>query len=394
VFDLAREICREAGKEDKRLGSAKTRWAVVNMAQEHRQHRMLASKWDSDNWILNTPGGVVDLRTGNLRPFVFAQDYLTRITAVAPAEHLSEDSLWLKFLKRVTDGDEALELFLQRIAGYSLTGEINEECLFFFYGCGQNGKSKFLGALSWVLNEYHRVAPITALMSTAQETHPTELAGLHAARLVTAIETKGGKSWDESKIKSLTGADPLTARFMRGDFFDFIPKFKILVAANHKPGRRTIDTAMRRRLHLIPFKVEIPANERDKDLLEKLKAEGDQILRWAINGCLNWQKEGLNPPKTVSNATEEYFAGEDAIGRWLSECCESDVNFTATKKELFRSWRDWTERTKEYTGSQRKFTEELQKRGFRSGGHGAGTLFGLKLVAQGGQGGQTPIPDV
>src|SRR5450759_3148406 len=265
VFDLAREICREAGKEDKRLGSAKTRWAVVNMAQEHRQHRMLASKWDSDNWILNTPGGVVDLRTGNLRPFVFEQDYITRITAVAPAEHLSEDSLWLKFLQRVTDGDEALELFLQRIAGYSLTGEINEECLFFFYGCGQNGKSKFLGALSWVLNEYHRVAPITALMSTAQETHPTELAGLHAARLVTAIETKGGKSWDESKIKSLTGADPLTARFMRGDFFDFIPKFKILVAANHKPGLRTIDTAMRRRLHLIPFKVEIPANERDKD---------------------------------------------------------------------------------------------------------------------------------
>ena len=166
--------------------------------------------------------------------------------------------------------------------------------------------------------------------------HPTELAMLRGARIVAAQETEEGRRWAESRIKALTGGDPITARFMRQDFFTYTPQFKLLIAGNHKPGLRNIDEAIRRRFHLLPFTVRIPPEERDPNLFDKLKEEWPAILGWALQGCLEWQAEGLNPPAAVIEATAEYFDDEDSFGRWLGECCVRDPMAHETTRRLVR----------------------------------------------------------
>ena len=172
-----------------------------------------------------------------------------------------------------------------------------------------------------ILGDYAKTAPMETFTATQGDRHPTELAGLMGARLVTAQETEQGRRWAESKVKSMTGGDPIAARFMRQDFFEFTPQFKLLIAGNHKPGLRGVDEAIRRRLHLIPFTVTIPPERRDPDLFEKLKPEWPGILKWAIDGCLAWQRDRLTPPGIVREATAAYLAAEDAIAQWLDECC-------------------------------------------------------------------------
>jgi putative DNA primase/helicase len=200
-------------------------------------------------------------------------------------------------------------------------------------------------------------------MAATGERHPTDMAGLRGARLVTAVETEQGRRWAESKIKALTGGDKITARFMRQDFFEFVPQFKLVVAGNHKPEIRNVDQAMQRRLHLVPFTVTIPLDERDKTLSDKLLAERDGILAWAIEGCLLWQKHGLAPPRSVMAATEQYFEAEDAVGRWLSDTCELGRKFSEASSALFASWKRWAEDGGEFVGSQKAFSEKLASRG-------------------------------
>jgi putative DNA primase/helicase len=146
---------------------------------------------------------------------------------------------------------------------------------------------------------------------------------LRGIRLVVAQETEVGRQWAEARIKSITGGDPVRARFMRQDFFEYTPQFKLVIVGNHKPALRNVDEAMRRRIHLVPFTVTIPPAERDKELFEKLKPEWPGILRWAVDGCLEWQEIGLAPPPAIIAATDEYLAEEDALARWIEECCDS-----------------------------------------------------------------------
>jgi putative DNA primase/helicase len=191
---------------------------------------------------------------------------------------------------------------------------------------------------------------------------------LRGARLVTAQETTEGRRWDETKIKALTGGDPISARFMRQDFFTYLPEFKLLIAGNHKPGLRGVDEAIRRRLNLIPFSVTIPRAERDPDLAQKLKAEWPGILQWAIEGCAQWAKHGLAPPKAVVDATVAYLDSEDAVSRWLEEKCDTSNRgaFTAIAA-LFASWKAWAEAAGEMAGTQRRLGRALENRGFRRG---------------------------
>jgi putative DNA primase/helicase len=181
---------------------------------------------------------------------------------------------------------------------------------------------------------------------------------------VTAIETEDGTRWAESKIKSLSGGDKIAARYMRQDFFEFLPEFKLLVAGNHKPGLRSVDEAMRRRLHLIPFTVTIPKSDQDPALAEKLRGEYRGILQWAIEGCLEWQHQGLNPPAVVRNATDQYLAAEDAIGRWIEERCVIDRLQWTAGSLLYRDFSSWCEATGELRGTQKRFTQALESRGF------------------------------
>jgi len=170
------------------------------------------------------------------------------------------------------------------------------------------------------------------------ERHPTELAMLQGARLVTATETEEGKRWDEPRIKALTGRDPISARFMRQDFFEYVPQFKLMISGNHRPGLRTVDEAIRRRMNLIKCEASIPKDERDPKLAEKMKAEWSGILSWMIEGCIKWQRDGLKPPAAVIAATDDYLEVEDAFGSWLEECCAQGPNETATAAELWDSW--------------------------------------------------------
>jgi putative DNA primase/helicase len=189
------------------------------------------------------------------------------------------------FLSKITNGNAELSEYLARMAGYCLTGSTNEHALFFCYGTGANGKTTLVNAITGCIGDYHRTAPIETFTQSHNDRHPTELAALRGARLVTAVETEEGRRWAESKIKALTGGDAIAARFMRQDFFEYVPQFKLLIAGNHKPGLRSVDEAIRRRFNLVPFTVTIPPEERDEGLPEKLKAELPGILAWMIRGC-------------------------------------------------------------------------------------------------------------
>ena len=251
----------------------------------------------------------------------------------------------------MTDGKPELAEYLQRIAGYSLTGSTQEHAMFFLYGLGANGKTTFLNAITQAAGDYHRTAPIETFTASSIDRHPTDLAGLRGARLVTAVETEEGRRWAESRIKLLTGGDKIAARFMRQDFFEYIPQFKLIIAGNHKPTLRAVDEAIRRRLNLIPFTVTIPPDERDENLPEKLKAELPGILSWMIEGCVSWQERGLAPPSIVSDATAAYLEAEDAISAWIEEAGERDPNAWEKSNDLFASWKMWAEKTGEFVVS-------------------------------------------
>jgi putative DNA primase/helicase len=195
------------------------------------------------------------------------------------------------------------------------------------------------------------------------------------ARLVICPEVEQGRRWAEAKIKALTGGDKISARFMRQDFFEYTPKFKLFITGNHKPSLRNVDEAIRRRMHLIPFTVTIPEAERDPLLAEKLKDEWPGILHWMIKGCRRWQKEGLKKPKAVEDATREYLEGEDTMLAWIEDKCELGKNKYATAGELFASWRDWTERNNEFTGSAKAFGQKLQVHGYQADHARGGAVY-------------------
>jgi putative DNA primase/helicase len=239
----------------------------------------------------------MDLRTGIAKPHD-RLDYCTKIAAVRAAEPGTPHPLWSKFLARVTANNDDLIGFLKRYLGYCCTGFTTEQVLVFLYGTGANGKGVFINTVSKILGDYAVVAPMELLIASNNERHPTEIAKLLGARLVTAQETTKGRRWDETKIKNLTGGDKLSARFMRQDWFDFVATFKLLIAGNSKPSLRTVDEAIRRRFLLVPFTVQIPKHERDLNLTRKLEPEWPAILRWMIDGCLEWRRSGLMVPLT------------------------------------------------------------------------------------------------
>jgi putative DNA primase/helicase len=293
------------------------------------------------------------------------EDFITKKTAVVPADPLRGDGcpLWLDFLNQATQGDQDLIRFMQQIAGYALTGDIREHALFFIYGPGGNGKGVFVNTITKVLGDYATTAAMDTFTASQSDRHPTDLAKLKGARLVTASETEEGRAWAESRIKALTGGDRISARFMRQDFFEFDPAFKLLIVGNHKPVLRNVDEAARRRFNMIPFihKPERP----DKQLEEKLKPEWPGILRWMIDGCLDWQQHGLIRPAVVKEATAEYFSEQDSVHQWIEECCETGGrDISDTTANLFASWTAWATANGEKSGTTKWFNQVLQRQGF------------------------------
>lgn len=324
----------------------------------------------------------VQLRTGEVHPSR-PEHYITKRTAVAPAPRGTPHPLWSAFLDRITDGRPELAGYLQRQAGYCLTGEVKEHALFFFYGTGANGKSVYVNTLVGIWHDYACTIGTDMLMVSHTDRHPTEVARLRGVRLAVGSEIENGRTWAESKIKALTGGDRLQGRFMRQDFFEFQPQFKLLVVGNNKPSLRGVDEAIRRRLHLVPFTVTIPEDERDPDLPAKLRREWPAILRWAIDGCMVWQRRGLDAPDLVREATDAYLETEDTFARWIEECAEEDPQAWETSASLYNSWKRWADGAGEYVGSKKRLAQELEKRGYerKRGSDGSRGYVGLRLEA-------------
>ena len=319
--------------------------------------------WDNNPLLLATEatkdnkGGTIDLTTGELRPSK-PEDLITKATKVSPIN--SPPILWLKFLHDATQGNEELISYLQRMAGYCLTGSIKEESLFFLFGEGGNGKGTFINTITAILGTYATVAPMeTFVENKFGVSHPTELAMLRGARLVTAQETEEGKSWNETRIKSLTGGDPITARLMYKDFFTFNPTFKLVISGNHAPSLKTVDDAIKRRFNKLPFVFK--PNPPDLLLKEKLKSEYPQILQWMIDGCLQWQSQGLNPPKIVLDSTDDYFLDQDFFSQWVEEKLEITPNKSSLYQDLQASWYRFASLNHQRQGDARMFKSRMEK---------------------------------
>jgi len=346
--------------------------SMIDLARGLEGVPVKSSEMDANSWLLNVNNGTLDLHSGDLHEHAREN----RITKLAPIAH-DPNALcptWDAFLYRIMAGNMRLIGFLRRAVGYALTGEVSEQCFFILYGTGQNGKSTFLETIGAVLNDYRVHTPTETILTKRGDSIPNDIARLRGARLVTAIETDEGKRLAESLVKQMTGGDTVVARFMRAEWFEFKPEFKLFLATNHKPVIRGTDKAIWRRIRLIPFTVTIPDAEQDKALPDKLKAELPGILNWCVQGCLDWQSEGLGAPEEVKAATAEYRREMDVLAVFLTECCISpprggDIQDSPTPlktraSELYNAYVKWCEENNEYKMSGTTFGRRLTERGF------------------------------
>lgn len=315
--------------------------------------------WDSDRWLLGVPGGVVDLRTGQMRP-AEPDLFIRRQTAVAPAEPGTASPLWMAFLDDATRGDKQLQAFLQRLAGYVLTGDVSEEVMAFFYGPGGNGKGVFIGAMTSILADYAVSVPIEVFTAGSRLNLEYYRASMAGARLVTASETEAGATWSESLIKELTGNEaPLSARSPYGRPFTFRPQFKLCLVGNHAPRLKGRTPAMERRLRVVPFDNE-PAKP-DSDLKDKLRAEYPQILRWMLDGCAIWRREKIGTADAIRRATAGYFEAQDVFRRWLEERCILDQSLRERPGRVQADYGEYLRESGEPPISASEFRELLER---------------------------------
>ena len=352
-------------RQARRLASAPTIIGVERILREMSDFAVREEQLDADPMLLNTPGGVVDLRSGALQPHR-PELLQTKLTAFTPRGHAPR---WQKFLNEAFSGDNDMIGYLKRMAGYFLTGSTQEHRFWMALGNGGNGKGIFFGTLQTVLGDYAGTATTETLMASSHDRHPTEIASLSGLRLVVASETESGARLAESRIKWLTGGDRVKARLMRQDCFEFTPQLKLVIVGNHAPSVRNVDPAMRRRLQILRFNhtPRVP----DLALKEKLLAEGDGILAWMLEGLKQYHAQGLNPPMAVTAETEEYFCDEDLIGQWLTERYDVAPRHREVigSANLHACWQHWCDVNDADPGSLKWLSAQLQARGLKKGQH-------------------------
>jgi len=316
---------------------------------------------DRAPWLLNCANGTIDLRTAELRPHD-RDELLTQITEVTYDESASCPT-WETYLRRAMGDDLQLSLYLQRWAGYMATGHVTEHALLFLHGGGRNGKSTFVTTLCKVFGEYACSAPRELLFVSKNERHPTEIARLHAKRIVACAEVPENAALDEAKVKDLTGGDVVSARRMKEDFWDLHPTHKFAISGNHKPNIQGSDDGIWRRLRLVPWLVQVAEADVDKTLPEKLFAEREGILRWVVQGCLEWQRIGLADPDVVRGATREYREESDAIGRYLADRVVFGSEDRIARGELRKDYEAWCEEQGYQPLGARRFAQRLRECG-------------------------------
>lgn len=356
--------------------------ATISLAESEPGIPVDSMDLDTHDLLFNCLNGTVDLTTGQCKDSA-RDELLTKMSNVI-FDPAAKCPIWLAFLERIMGGDRAIIGYLQRAIGYSLTGLVGEHCLFVLHGTGRNGKSTFLGNFLGMLGDYARKGPTDLLLAKKGEAHPTERSVLYGTRFVACIETEEGRRMDENMVKELTGGDMVSTRRMRENFWDFNPKHHLWLGTNHKPNVRGTDLAIWSRLRLIPFVVTIPYPERDKDLPDKLKQEWPGIFNWALQGCLEWQKHGLQEPQGVLQATDSYKEEMDVLGSFLTDSVISDPSAKVRSSDLYAAYTQWAKVSGERTIAKRAFGLALEERAYKQarGANGVRLWRGLQLIGQ------------
>ena len=318
---------------------------------------------DQNPWLLNCQNGTIDLRTGKLKPHD-PKDYITRICAAAYKPDCAIP-LWTQLMEKITGGDKEYIRYIQKALGYALTGDISEQAIFILYGTGSNGKSTMLNIFAALLNGYAQSTSSDTFMQKKNESVNNDIARLKGARFVSAIEMEEGKRMAESLIKSMTGGDKLVTRFLYGEFFEYVPQFKVFLAVNHKPDIRDTTNSIWRRIKIMEFNNTFTEQERDKNFPTKIMAkELPGILAWAVQGCLDWQQNGINAPDIVEAATRAYKEEMDSFSHFFNECCVVREGARVSNKMLRAKYDEWCAENGERGLTQRPFSRKLRERGY------------------------------
>ena len=336
--------------------------AMIKMASADMQVKM--EQLDTNDWLFNCQNGTIDLHTGELLPF----NRLNGITNISPVTYIKDAKapLWGGFLEKVMQGDRDLISFLQRAVGYSLSGSTAEQCFFVFHGDGANGKSTFTETIKWMCGTY----AMTAAMATFRDhgKHgsgiPNDVAAMRAARLVVSSEADSTMHLNEALIKSMTGGEAQSARFLHKEFFEFTPKFKLFLGVNHRPIIKGTDNGIWRRLKLVPWLYKFPEAEQDKNFALKLREEGAGILQWALAGLAEYHQIGLAIPEKILSTVSEYRDQEDTLGRFLAEECDEEEQAQEPANDLYFLYGQWCQNGKEKPLSQKLFRPEMERRGW------------------------------
>jgi len=362
----ANELIKRAKKAD----SAAQYQSMMNLARSEPEISILPEELDTDPWKLNVDNGVIDLKSGELLPHDKSR-LITKLAAVR-FDKDAHSELWDAFLIRVMNGNEEMMRFLQRMCGYVLTGDVSEQCFFFLYGSGANGKSVFTKTIQTMMGDYAKTAPRDMLMlkqnfGNAEQKY--EVADLKGARLIIASETEKNRTLAESLIKDLTGSERRKGRFPYGREFEYDPEDKILLFGNHQPSIKGTDDGIWRRVKKIDFTVQIPPNEQDKRLTEKLLSRENMqgILAWAVRGCLEWQNKGLGIPPEVVKSTDQYRASMDLLQQFIDDCCVIQKSHQCTKGQAYKAYVKWCDTVKEWPEKKHDFGDLLRERGFIDG---------------------------
>ena len=347
--------------------SLRRREAILMSAQLEKSIKIEPIELDCDPFLFNVLNGTIDLRTGELHD-PMRKALLTKCANVR-FDRGATHTEWDRFLCRVMAGNARMVAFLQKAIGWALTGDMSEQSMFILFGTGANGKSTFLNLVMEILGNYAKTTQPESFMKKRGESISNDIARLCGTRFVTTHEIEEGQHLSETLIKQITGQDLMTARFLYGEFFEFLPTFKVFMATNQSPAIRGNDYGIWRRIKIIPFPVRISAEERDPELMDNLRSEKAGILNWMIEGCLLWQKEGLGEPEEMRTAITEYREDMDIVNGFLGECCETEGQASSKMPsgELYAAFVDWCRKVGEEPYSQRMFSIYLDSMGFRKG---------------------------
>jgi putative DNA primase/helicase len=381
VYERIRQLVRaivEGGKGERSTANASFVGGVERLLRSDQRLAVLPEQLDADPWALNTQTGIVDLKTGAIRAHDPAA-LCTRITNTA-VDGNDGAALWQQFLSDITQGTTELESYLQRVAGYCATGVTPEDVLIFLFGVGANGKGSFAEAIAYALGDYAKTFPAEVLMESKGERHPTELAQFMGVRFALTSEPSSSATWNDSRIKSLSGDTVISARFMRGDFFEFPRTHKTIVIGNHMPRLADVTYAIRRRVQMVPFRA-VFQQSAGPGMREQLKAQaGGAILAWIVEGARLWNELGTAPPAIVLEMTADYLTEQDLMGQWLEERCERVPNAFERSGHLHRDYAAWCDGQGAHPKSNVALSQYLRSAGFEKDATMIGKVFrGLKL---------------